>query len=189
MVPERRVAEAPTTQVAHFSDNISPACKEVLDTEKIMTWTEAQAQQEALPMRHLFGILAKLPGCMRGATSAERAADTVRWLQTRSTNWEEGNKGSVPCGSSNPQETPSVLIGVLLLWLTFWFGFTFGAWIMGREKPAEYWFPGPVSSALRVLRAVEILSWDEVGYARLLEDWTEVPALQSARTACLTSWE
>ena len=40
---------------------------------------------------------------------------------------------------------------------------------MGREKVAEYWFPGPVSSALRVLRAVNILSWDEVGYARLLE--------------------
>ena len=30
---------------------------------------------------------------------------------------------------------------------------------MGREKPAEYWFPGPVRSALRVLRAVKILSW------------------------------
>ena len=58
----------------------------VLDTEKIKTWTEAQAQLEALPMRQLFGILEKLLGCKRGATSAERAADIVRWLQTRSTN-------------------------------------------------------------------------------------------------------
>ena len=57
---------------------------------------------------------------------------------------------------------------------------------MGREKPAEYWFPGPVSSALRVMRAVKILSWDEVGYARLLEEWTGVPVHQSARTVCLT---
>ena len=57
---------------------------------------------------------------------------------------------------------------------------------MGREKLAEYWFPGPVSSALRVLRAVKILSWDEVGYARLLEEWTVIPVHQSARTACLT---
>ena len=59
---------------------------EVLDTEKIKTWTAAQAQLEALPMRQLLGILEKLPGCKRGATSAERAADIVRWLQTRSTN-------------------------------------------------------------------------------------------------------
>ena len=57
---------------------------------------------------------------------------------------------------------------------------------MGREKPAEYWFPGAVGSALRVLRAVKILSWDEVGYARLLEEWTGVPVHQSAITACLT---
>ena len=57
---------------------------------------------------------------------------------------------------------------------------------MDREKPGEYWFPGPLSSALRVLRAVKILSWDEVGYARLLEEWTGVPVHQSARTACLT---
>ena len=89
-------------------------------------------------------------------------------------------------GSSNPQETPGVWVGVLLLWLIFWFKFTFGAWIMGREKPEDYWFPGPVSSALRVLRAVKILSWDEVGCARLLEEWTGVPVHQSARTACLT---
>ena len=58
---------------------------------------------------------------------------------------------------------------------------------MGREKPAEYWFPGPVSSALRVLRAVKNLSWDAVGYARLLEEWTGVPVHQSARTVCLTT--
>ena len=45
LVPERRVAEAPTTQVAQVSDHISPACKDmlelrtngVLDTEKIKT--------------------------------------------------------------------------------------------------------------------------------------------------------
>ena len=93
MVPERPAAEAPATQ-AQVSDNISPASKdmlelrtnEVLDTEKIKTWTEAQTQLEALPMRQLFGILEKLPGCKRGATSAEWAADIVRWLQTRSTN-------------------------------------------------------------------------------------------------------
>ena len=77
-------------------------------------------------------------------------------------------------------------VGVLLMWLIFWFGFTFGARIMGREKPAEYWIPGPVSSALRVLRAVKVLSWDEAGYARLLEEWTGVPVHQSAKTACLT---
>ena len=94
LMPERRVAEAPTTQVAQVSGSINPACKDmlelrtsgVLDTEKIKTWTEAQAQLEALPMRQLFGILKKLPGCKRGATCAERAADMVRWLQTRSTN-------------------------------------------------------------------------------------------------------
>ena len=94
MMPERRVAEAPTTQVAQVSDNVNPACKDmlelrtngVLDTEKIKTWTEAQAQLEALPMTQLFGILEKLPGCKRSATSAERAADIVRWLQTNSTN-------------------------------------------------------------------------------------------------------
>ena len=71
MVPERRAAEAPTTQVAQISDNISPACKDmlelrthgVLDPEKIKTWMEAQAQLEAQPMRQLFGILEKLPGC------------------------------------------------------------------------------------------------------------------------------
>ena len=88
------MAEAPTTQVAQVSDNINPACKEmlelrtngILDTEKIKTWTEAQAQLDALPMRQLFGILEKLSGCKRGATGAERAADIVRWLQTRSTN-------------------------------------------------------------------------------------------------------
>ena len=57
---------------------------------------------------------------------------------------------------------------------------------MGREKLAQYWFPEPVSSVLRVLRAVKILSWDEVGFARLLEEWTGVPVHQSARTACLT---
>ena len=70
MVPERRVAETPTTQVAQVSDKISPACKDmlelringVLDTEKIKTRTEAQAQLEALPMRQLSGILEKLPG-------------------------------------------------------------------------------------------------------------------------------
>ena len=56
----------------------------------------------------------------------------------------------------------------------------------GREKPAEYWFPGPVRSALRVLRAVKNLSWDEFVYARLLEEWTGVLVHQSARTACLT---
>ena len=94
MVPERRVAEASTSQVAQVSDNINPACKDmlelrtnaVLDTEKIKTWTEAKAQLEALPTRQLFGILEKLPGCKRGATGAEQAADIVRWLQTRSTN-------------------------------------------------------------------------------------------------------
>ena len=58
--------------------------------------------------------------------------------------------------------------------------------ITGREKPAECWFPGPVSSALRVLRAVKVLSWDEVGYTRLLEDWTGIPLHQNARTVCLT---
>ena len=57
---------------------------------------------------------------------------------------------------------------------------------MGREKLAEYWFPRPVSSALRVLRAVKVLSWDEVGYASLLEEWTGVPVHQRARTACVT---
>ena len=35
-------------------------------------------------------------------------------------------------------------------------------------------------------QAVKVLSWDEVGYARLLEEWTEVPVHQNARTACLT---
>ena len=68
MMPERRVAEAPTTQVGQVSDNVNPACKDmlelrtngVLDTEKIKTWTEAEAQLEALPMRQLFGILERV---------------------------------------------------------------------------------------------------------------------------------
>ena len=132
MVPERRATEAPATQMTQVCDTNSLACKDmlglrtngVLDAEKIKTWTEAQAQLEALPMRQLFVTLEKLPGFKKGATSAERAVDVVRWLQTR-------------------LETPGVWIGVLLMWLIFWFRFTFGAWIMGREEPAEYRFPGP----------------------------------------------
>ena len=67
----------------------------VLDTEKIKTWMEAQAQLEALPMRQLFGILKKLPGCRRGATSAERAADIVRWLQTEKWATREGSHAEI----------------------------------------------------------------------------------------------
>ena len=93
-VPENRVAEVPAVQTTQDWNTVSSACKDilelrtngVLDLEKIKTWTEAQEQLENLPMRQLYGILEKLPGCKKGTTSSERAVDIVRWLQARSTN-------------------------------------------------------------------------------------------------------
>ena len=94
MVPERRAAEAPATQVAQVSDNIGPACKDmlelrtsgVLDTEKDQDVARSAGAAGSPADETTFGILEMLPGCKRGATSAERAVDIVRWLQTRSTN-------------------------------------------------------------------------------------------------------
>ena len=87
----------------------------VLDTEKIKTWMEAQAQLEALPMRQLFGILKKLLGCRRGATSAERAADIVRWLQTEKWTTREGSHAEALIR----RRRRIYGFGVLLLWLIF----------------------------------------------------------------------
>ena len=57
---------------------------------------------------------------------------------------------------------------------------------MDREKPGEYWFPGPLSSALASSESSQILSWDEVGYARLLEEWTGGTRAPECENACLT---